>query len=314
MKWNKKHILYLLFGYVVFQFLWWEVLLVKLHHENIEKEKQLNALHIADSKRFGEIEQKLRREQRMKIIMVVGEGSVFLILILFGFYKVMKAYESERLMNERQMHFLLSLPHELKTPLSVIQLNLQTIQQSNNLNETYKQQLISVSLNEVKRLNTLIDHLLTSNKISKDKYPLNLQVIDLSSQLKEWTQPYLLQKNILLSIQEDIKIKADEFLIKMMVDNLLSNAVKFSDKYIEVKLYCSQNKIILEIWNDGELISASDKDKIFELFYRRDIDEQKGIKGTGLGLYLVKQIAQLHRIVVHVNIQNNYNVFQVVFQ
>ncbi|GIV28232.1 MAG: hypothetical protein KatS3mg027_2046 [Bacteroidia bacterium] len=313
MKWNKKHILYFLFGYVIFQFLWWEILLVKLHHENIEKEKYLNALNIADSRRFQEIEQKLKKEQRMKIIMVVGEGTVFLILILFGFYKVMKAYENERLMNERQMHFLLSLPHELKTPLSVIQLNLQTIQQNSNLNDSYKQQLISVSLNEVKRLNTLIDHLLITNKISKDKYPLNLQLINLSLRLNEWIQPYLLQKYISTSIQSNIEIKGDEFLIKMMIDNLLSNAVKFSDKFVEVKLYQLHDKVILEILNDGELITNVDKDKIFELFYRRPVDEQKGIKGTGLGLYLVKQIAQLHRFSIKVYTQNNCNVFQVVF-
>lgn len=314
MWWSKKHILYLLFAYVLFQFLWWEILLVKLHHENIEKEKRLYALGVSDNKRFKKIESALNQAQRMKIIMVVGEGTVFIVLILFGFYKVLKAYEKEKELTERQMHFLLSLPHEIKTPLSVIQLNIQTIQQSEQLKVEQKNKMIESSLAELKRLNRLVDHMLLMNKISKGRYSLNFKRINLSDLLKEWIMPYSQERLVVQEIQEGIEVKADEFLLCLLIENLVHNAVKYSDKLVKVHLYKEALKgIILEVWNDGDLIYEKERERIFELFYRRPVDEQKGIKGTGLGLYIVKQIVDLHGFTIRVFTKMHCNVFQIVF-
>lgn len=310
---NKKQGLYILFAYVLIQFLWWEILLVKLHHENIEKEKQLQALKITNPNKFEKIEQYYNKVQRLKIWMIGGEGTVFLILILFGFYKVLKAYERERVMSERQTHFLLSLPHEIKTPLSTIQLNLQTILQNNHLSEEQKQHLTKTSLEELKRLHSLVEQLLLTNKISKGQYIPDMQDIHFSEQLQQWIHSYTTQKEIQVSIQEGLLVRADKHLLQLMIWNLLSNALKFSDKIIEIKLYSDKQHVYLEIMNDGELIKPEEREKIFEIFYRRKSDEEKGIKGTGLGLYIVRQIADLHKIKLNVFTKNNLNVFQVVF-
>lgn len=310
---KKKQIIYLLFMYVIFQFLWWEILLVKLHYENFEKQKQLNALRITDFNQFKKVENKLNKEQRMKIIMVVGEGTVFLVLILFGFYRVLKAYEKEIIVSQRQTNFLLALPHEIKTPLSIMQLNLQTLMQNKEMENTQKEIFIQKSLKELKRLHNLIEQLLLSSKIMKSKYALDIKKVLLSEKLNEWINFYSEQKNIQQNIHANIYVNADENLLQLMIQNLLDNAVKFSENYIGVKLYTNNNQVFLEIENDGELIEKHEKEKIFELFYRRKSDEEKGIKGTGLGLYLVKQIAELHKIKINVLIKNNYNVFQVVF-
>lgn len=312
MKWKKKHTIYLLFAYIVVQFLWWEILLVKLTHQNIEKEKHLNALKITDSKRFQEIEQKLQQIQRAKIIMIVGEGTVFLILILFGFYRLIKSLEREIVMSERQTHFLLSLPHEMKTPLSVIQLNLQTILNM-DIHDTQKNILIRKSIDELKRLHHLIEQLLISNKITSGKYHIIKEPIELSKYIHEWILPYIEQKNIYTQIEDSIYIEGDKTLIELMIHNMIDNAIKFSEKYVAVKLYKQHSQIILEIINDGELIEDEERDRIFEVFYRKKSAEEKGIKGTGLGLYIVQQIAQMHQFTIKVYIQNQYNVFQVVF-
>ena len=318
---SKKHILYLLFAYLVFQFVWWEILLVYLNHQNFEKEKQLAALKSTSPAQFQQVEHKISHQQKMKIIMVVSEGTVFLILILFGFYKVLKAYEQEILIHEQQTHFLLSLPHEIKTPLSVLQLNLQTLHRHSQLTKEQTQAVIQASLEELKRLQILTENLLLASKIAKhrsvnapyQKYRLHIQDINLSALLKNIIQTYYPQKFIHQNITEDRFIKGDEPLVMLMVQNLIDNAVKFSNQYIQVNLYANKQKTILEVINDGELINKEEQKKIFELFYRRPSDEERGIKGTGLGLYLVKQIADMHLFSVHVYVQNNHNVFQVVF-
>ncbi|HPQ08037.1 MAG TPA: HAMP domain-containing sensor histidine kinase [Bacteroidia bacterium] len=314
MKWNKKNILYLLFAYILFQFLWWEILLVKVHHQLFEKEKQLQALNISDKAVFEKIETQIKQQQKWKIVMIVGEGTVFLILILFGFYKVYKVYQKESEINAQQTNFLLSLPHEIKTPLSVIQLNLQTILQNSKINDEQKNLLTKKSLDELKRLQLLVEQLLISNKISNGKYVLNKQSIHLSEKLEKWIISYNEQKSISTFIEKNIDINADEQLIQLMIQNLLSNAVKYSDKTIEIHLYSKNNQKILEVINDGILISNDEKEKIFEIFYRNPSAENKGIKGTGLGLYLVKEIANLHQFQINVFVKNNqFNVFQVIF-
>ncbi|MCX7728179.1 MAG: ATP-binding protein [Bacteroidia bacterium] len=312
---NKKKVLYFLFGYIIIQFLWWEILLVKLHHQTIEKEKQLQALKITDAKNFRKIEAHFNQLKMTKTIMIVGEGTVFLILILFGFYRLLKAYEKELVVNEQQTHFLLSLPHEIKTPLSIIQLNLQTILQNEKITEEKKKHLTEKSLEELKRLHNIIEQLLINNKISKGKLILKINPINISEILKKHLNMLLYpsEKEIQTEIQDDLLINADEPLIQLLIQNLLSNAVKFSEKKIDIKLFSQNNHVILEISNDGNLIDKNERTKIFELFYRRPIDEENEIKGTGIGLYLVKQIADLHNIKLNVFNKNNYNVFQVVF-
>lgn len=308
---QSKNIIYLLFAYLIAQFIWWEILLVQLNSQNIEKEKQLEALKTTDIITFKQKEQILNKQLFLKNVMIVSEGSVFLILIIYGFYRVLKAYSKEIVVSERQTHFLLSLPHEIKTPLSIMQLNLQTILQKNNLSDEQKKSLITISLNELKRLQTLVEHLLLTNKITKDKYELNMESLNLSQLVNEWILPFESQKNIEKEIQVNLTIQADQYLIYLMFQNLLNNAVKFSEQEVKVYLYRKNDKIFLEVWNDGDLIRDDEKDKIFEIFYRRKSDEDKGIKGTGLGLYLVKQILQLHHFSIRVMTKNNYNVFQV---
>lgn len=313
LKLSRKKVLYVLFAYVLLQFIWWEILLVKVHHANYEKEKKLKALNTADVRVFEKIEEQLNKEQRLKIIMIVGEGTVFLVLMLFGFYRLLRAYEREAVMNERQMHFLLSLPHEIKTPLSVIQLNLQTILRNPSASEEDRKKIIEKSLYELKRLHNLVEQLLLTNKISKGKHVVQKEHINLSEQLKNWVLQYNEQKPIHQHIEENLCIDADIPLIQLVIQNLLDNAVKFSEDYIEVKLFKKEGNIYLEIMNDGNLILDEEKEKIFELFYRIKSEEERGIKGTGLGLYLVKEIAYLHGFKINVFTKNKYNVFQIVF-
>lgn len=310
---SKKYALYVLFAYIVFQFLWWEILMVKLNHQVFEKEKQLNALRISDKRTFEFIEKDLRQSELLKMIMVVSEGSVFLILILIGFYKVLKAYEREMIINERQAHFLLSLPHELKTPLSIIRLNLQTILYGKNIDEQKRIDVLQKSLYELNRLQNLIEDLLLSNKISKGKPDLKIETFNLSFVLNHLLSDYQKQRFIEYSIQDNVYINGDKILIELMLRNLLSNAIKFSQNIIQVLLYKKSESVCLEILNDGDLIADNEKEKIFEMFYRKRSDEEKGIKGTGIGLYIVKQIADAHKIKIHVLSKNNCNVFQVLF-
>src|SRR5438045_2847659 len=99
-------ILTVLFGYIILQFLWWEVLLVKQTGQIIEgKQRLIEVSGAANSEK--EIEE-LHHKKKMQVLMVVGEGTVFLLLLVFGIYKIKQAYNKEDALNKQQKNFFLS--------------------------------------------------------------------------------------------------------------------------------------------------------------------------------------------------------------
>ena len=147
----------ILFGYIIAQFLWWEVLLVKQTSQIIAEKQKLTELSSTNSELIKQEVQKLHDKKTKQVAMIVGEGTVFLLLLLFGIYKIKQAHDKEVKLNQQQQNFLMSITHELKTPLSAIKLQLQTLKK-HQLPEAKKEELLQNALIENERLNTLIDN------------------------------------------------------------------------------------------------------------------------------------------------------------
>src|SRR5687768_3822345 len=121
-------ILGVLFGYVLLQFLWWEILLVRQNSAIINEKQKLAALASTDAATLENEIARLQKKKRAQTYMIVGEGTVFLLLLLFGLHKIRQAHEKELALNRQQKNFFLSITHELKTPIAATRLQLQTLQ------------------------------------------------------------------------------------------------------------------------------------------------------------------------------------------
>src|SRR5688500_11080630 len=147
---NPLFLFYLLVAYIVGQFGWWLDLMVRLY-DDIYADPDL---------------------LEKKTLMLVGEGSVFVIILFGGAFIIERAYRKESSLNKLEENFLLSVSHELKTPVSSIKLFLQTLQKR-DLDEAKREEIYALSLGEIQRLEGLVSNLLITRSIENRNYFLN---------------------------------------------------------------------------------------------------------------------------------------------
>lgn len=292
-------------SYIIFQFLWWEVLLVKQSNEIIKEKQNLVALSSTNFNTILKDIKELESKKIKRVYMIVGEGTVFMLILLFGIIKVRRSIKKEADLNEQQKNFILSVSHELKTPIAASKLQIQTLLK-HELNRDKQIELLTNALVETERLNKLVENVLTVNQLSNKNISMHIEKFNCSELLNVIVLRYfsnlVSNKSLKLSSEENIFINADKDLIQSVIINLIENAVKYSFEEVNVVLNFKKenNKAILEISDTGIGISDTEKDKIFEKFYRSGNEDTRKTKGTGIGLFLVKSICDLHQASISV--------------
>jgi two-component system phosphate regulon sensor histidine kinase PhoR len=307
-------------SYIIFQFLWWEVLLVKQSNEIIKEKQNLVALSSTNFNTILKDIEDLESKKIKRVYMIVGEGTVFMLILLFGIIKVRSSIKKEIDLNEQQKNFILSVSHELKTPIAASKLQIQTLLK-HELNREKQIELLTNALEETERLNKLVENVLTVNQLSNKNISFHKEEFNCSELLELTVKRYFpnfVKSNALkLNIEEGIFLNADKDLIQSIVINLIENAIKYSFNEVDiiVKLKKENHKTILEISDKGIGISAIEKEKIFEKFYRSGNEDTRKTKGTGIGLFLVKSICDLHHASISVlPNQPKGSVFKIEFQ
>lgn len=269
--------LYFLGAYVVLQFAWWGYHLIELSAYIPQEDAQL-------AKRIG---------------MVFGEGAVFLFILIFGIYRIRKGIAKEFELQKRQNNFLLTVTHELKTPLAALKLYLQTLQK-HNLTEEKKESIIDGALSENERLVQLIENILNTSRAENKAFELNKETIDLSllsTQLTERYQKRYKSLHFKIDIPDGLNLKADPNMLETILVNLLENAIKYggATQEIAIKAVPLDRFITLTISDEGPGIAANERTHIFEKFYRIGNEDTRKASGSGLGLYLVAELVHLHK-------------------
>lgn len=161
--------------------------------------------------------------------------------------------------------------------------------------------------------------MLMATKIENNSYSYPKENFDLSEAVQQVVERHqnILQKRIVKSdITPDILIRGDRFTLLLVVSNLLENAVKYSAEgtEINIELFKKNNRVILKVNDQGVGIPDEEKPKIFDKFYRIGQEDTRKTKGTGLGLFIVKQVLDNHGATIKV--RNNQPVgseFEVTF-
>lgn len=280
-------IFYCLIIYAIFQLIWWGRLLL-----------------IANPNSKG---------------MVLGETAVFLFIFFVGAYYLQKAIDQERKLHHRQKNFLLSVTHELKSPLASIKLYLQTILKR-ELDPAQQKSFLTNSLKDIERLDDLVENMLLATKIESNLYTFpkeNFNFSELVNSVAGRLQVHTCSSQIIkLSVQQGIMLEGDKFALTSVVTNLIENAVKYSPPCAEVhvNLKRSNGQIQFIVADSGIGINDQEKSRIFEKFYRVGSEDTRKTKGTGLGLFIVKQVLDKHQASIKVkNNQPSGTIFEVTF-
>ena len=289
-------IYWILLAYICAALIWWFIAL-NMQNKQMSVYKKID-LHQTDNSYLIKLKEIESYEKR-KTAQYVGEGSIFFLLIIAGAVFVFRAVRNQLKAGQQQQNFMMAITHELKTPIAVTKLNLETLQKR-KLDETQQQKLIQNTIQETNRLNALCNNLLLSSQMEAGGYTLTNEEIDFSNLVKDAATDFLIrfpQRTIeTIGIKEDVAIAGDRLLLQMAINNLIDNAIKYSPKETTVSIFLSQQDdvAILQIKDEGKGIENEEKQKVFEKFYRIGNKATKVAKGTGLGLYLTKKIIEQH--------------------
>lgn len=281
--------------YIIAGMVWWFIALQQQSRQMINY--KLTELKADDPLYLNKIE-KLTAEENRKTAQYVGEGITFLLLILVGALFVYRAVRKQIRLSQQQQNFMMAITHELKTPIAVAQLNIETLQK-HQLEPAKQQQLLNKTLLEINRLDALANNVLVSSQLEGRHYKIAREEMDLSALANKCAQDFkhrFPNRPWHIDMEDELFIKGDAQLLQILINNLLDNAVKYSPKESPIYLSLQQknNAIILQVKDEGMGIVTEERKKIFDRFYRIGNENTRGTKGTGLGLYLCKIIAKDH--------------------
>jgi signal transduction histidine kinase len=286
--------------YMIAAFVWWYVSLEKQNDEIAAVKFQ--SIQLSDPTLKQKVKQ-IQNFQLRKTKQFIGEGLTFLFLFLLGAIYVYRSLLKQLRYSNQQQNFMMAVTHELKTPIAISHLNIETLLKR-DLDNKQQNKLLEATLKETKRLDTLSNNILLASQLDMGQYETNQQELDLSKLIKEACQSFQERFPMRLLdtfIEASIFIQGEALLIQMLVNNLLDNANKYSPSNtpIAVHLQREQQQLILTVKDLGIGIPVNDREKIFEKFYRVGAERTRSSKGTGLGLYLCKKITAFH----HANLQ-----------
>lgn len=262
---------------------------------------------------------KINSDKKRKEAQYLGEGATFFILILVGAVFVYRATRKQIRLSQQQENFMMAITHELKTPIAVAQLNLETLLRR-QLEEETREKLIRHTLQEADRLNQLSNNILLAAQLEGGSYTTFKQEVDLSELVMEairaFTNRYPL-RHITSLAEPGVYINGEPLLLRMLVNNLIENALKYSpkEKQVRVELDQEAGHIELKVVDEGIGIPAEEKQRVFTKFYRVGNENTRKAHGTGLGLYLSRKIAKAHKAQVTVkDNQPQGSIFTVTFK
>jgi two-component system, OmpR family, sensor histidine kinase CiaH len=278
--------------YIIAALIWWFIALERQNRRITEiridaAEKQHDTIAMLDAIADG----------NRKTAQYIGEGVTFLALILVGAVFVYRAVRRQIRLAAQQQNFMMAITHELKTPIAVAKLNLETLQKR-KLDETKQQKLITNTLQEAGRLDHLCNNILLASRLEgDDALSMTAHEVNLSEVAINCVQEariHYASRVIQSDIEDGMYIYADELMMQLLINNLIDNAIKYSpkDQPIALQLTQNQGKAHLMVSDFGKGIADADKKRIFEKFYRSGDENTRTTKGTGLGLYLCSKIVK----------------------
>ncbi len=290
-------------AYIGLALTWWSFLLFHKNEALYESHLQLRAL--ADQHQLVlrpdlPDQATIIRTYQGQRMMIIGESLFILISVSIGIWLIFRSYLREQRVIRQRRNFLLSITHELKTPLTAMRLAFETIQKR-QLNPDQLTRLVSSSVREADRLTETVNNLLLTARMDR-KYVPRIEARTLQTALENWTaecQSFWSGRHITIHTNSarETPVNADWTGLDIIFRNLVENAVKYSpsDTPVHTSIEVHAGHLTLAVRDEGTGIPPSERQRIFDMFYRIGNEDTRAGKGTGLGLYLVREIVHQNK-------------------
>jgi signal transduction histidine kinase len=250
--------------------------------------------------------QEILGDYRGRISMIVSEGTFFAILLFILIGLLVRTLRREAELERRHRNFLSAITHELKSPLASARLALETVL-SGRAAGADRDRFLDNALRDTERLQDLVQKVLQVTRYDRGGEQLRLsstclsEVVDAAvDTFDRRVQP--LGVVVESDVTDDIWAELNEEGFTIVVSNLLENAVKYGGEKprVGVRLIIRDSRAVLEVSDNGAGVSEDDSMLVFDRFYRGGDEMTRTSNGTGLGLYIVKQIVEAHHGQVNV--------------
>jgi signal transduction histidine kinase len=295
-------IFYILLFYIVASLVWWTYLLLGNTAGNFKRARDnlsaqfpgMSTEDLTHTPSYLEIKHNYDRQR----LMIYGEGVIFLTLLVLGAARIRKSYIQEVDLSRQQRNFLLSITHELKSPLSSIRLALQTLQKADVV-QAQREQLLKNAIEDADRLQSLVEDILLAARFEDQAHTFDDEPLDMSSLVSEVSHSKFTPASVSrlhVDTRPGIVVNGDRQALAIVIGNLVDNAIKYAPpgSPIHVSLAKSGESALLTVSDRGPGISGRERKKVFRKFYRVGNEETRRTSGTGLGLFIVKQIVERH--------------------
>lgn len=225
-------------------------------------------------------------------------GCLLLSIVLVGTVFFFVLYQRQDHLLRQQRNFVSSVTHEFRSPLSSLKLSFDTLL-TKTLTDDVKQKFVRIVHSDIDRLSILVEKILVSGKLDKGLFDYsrikdNFTVKQLLDDILEKYDPDRAER-VKVSMDQDIPIVGPKIAYEMIVGNVIENALKYSPAGSEINVEAQRhlfNRMSITVRDKGYGISRKEQKKVFQMFYRGGVSEQRAIKGTGLGLFIVKSTLQ----------------------
>ena len=283
------------------------------NYKNIEYLRVDDGHHLVIVGIDREIENALYNKLVLTIIVftIIGLAFLLIVIILISFWIIKPIKETF----DKQKRFISDSSHELKTPLSVINANVDALSSEIGNND-----LLNNIKSQTLRMNSLVLDMLQLAKLEEKEKIIN-DKIDLSKLVQNEVLPYEAlafenNKKLSINVEQNIEYRGNEEDIKKLINILVDNAIKHSSDNAKIKINLKKDKkhIIFDVYNTGCTFKDSEREKIFERFYRSDLSRNRVTGSSGLGLSIAKAIVESNNLKIKVNSEENkYTKFIVEF-
>ena len=232
-------------------------------------------------------------------------GIIFFALIIAGMVVNTIFLVRELRRSEQHDSFINAVTHELKTPIASIRLHLETLQRR-ELHEPQKQEFYSLMLSDADRLTETVEQVLRAGRAGDKKAGREKVEVDFrqlvrecmeATRMRHHLRPEALRYEEMSSNGSGLRVRGSAEDLRTAVFNVLDNAIKYSGENIDVRVRLEtpdDKRVVLRVQDQGVGIPADDVKRIFKRFYRVTHRSLAHVKGTGLGLFIVKAIAKKH--------------------
>lgn len=267
--------------------------MARLIDEKVDMARQLGA--------DGEFVQRMHQEEISRQIMLGSEGLFFLVLIITGAWLIYRALVKTSELKFHQENFIMAVTHELKTPLASIRIYLDALA-STKITAEKKAPIVPRIRSDLDRLERLVENVLDAGRFDRHGYRLNPTDFDFSRLVNDRLDQLLkngLEKRVKITreLPSGISVCGDERALARALDAVLENGLTYNDREqveFHIAMQSDERSVRLKITDNGIGLSKENCVAVFNRFYRVGDEIVRGKPGSGLGLYLTREIIRAH--------------------